>query len=849
MSASKTRSLLDNLPAPLSSFIGRKQEIAEIKSLLATHRLVTLTGPGGCGKTRLALEVARELRAQFSGELCLVELAPLTAESLVAPAIASMLGLREKAGQPVKDVLVSNLETRTALLVLDNCEHLVSACAALVAGLLAACPHLCFLATSREPLGIPGEAIWVVPPLTLPRPQPWRSPSHPQERMKTYRESEAIQLFVTRAASASPGFQFTQESGLYIAEICRRLDGLPLAIELAAAHIRAFSAQQIAERLDDQFRLLSSRLRTNPARHQTLTATLDWSYELLSVEEKQLLARLAVFIDGWSLESAEAVCSGETIQPSAIMPLLFNLVDKSLVIVDDSGERRFRLLETIRQYALRKLTEAEKVTTIRDRHLTFFCRWAEMASEGLVGREQAEWLARFEAEHDNLRAALDWSQAAERAHDGLRLATACGYFWRLRGNLNEGQARLIDALSQKGSQKRDKVRAWALLWAAHLAYLQSSYDLTAKRAQEALEISRELGSDGMPGEARAYDLLGEVATEVGDYKRAPKHFEKALAIYRELGNRRGLADMLMQLAWAAMRLGNYSQAEPLFQECLVHYRALNEAFLLGIGLSGLGELAVRQGNYQDAERLLQESLDLRRQLGERWGIAVSLGSLAWVALYRRDFAHMRELLAESLEIRTDLGDQGGIAWCLEKAAEALVLESEAVPARYRGPVAKRAARLFGAASALRAARNSIIDPADRPLYEQRLDALRHTLDDSTFAEAWQEGAALPLDDVVALALSPGPTEASPAALFSDGDSKAPYGALSPRERETAVLIAAGKTNREIAELMVVREKTIETYVTRILNKLGFDSRVQIATWAVSTGLTQHNSDAGTEPGA
>ena len=837
-------SLQGNLPTPLSSFVGRKQEMTDIKALLSAHRLVTLTGPGGVGKTRLALEVARDLWADYPDGIWLVELAPLATETLVAQAVASALGLREETGQPISELLVNRLRTRTALLLLDNCEHLVETCAALSASLLAACPDIRLLATSREPLGIPGEVVWIVPPLTLPAPQPWRTPDHEQESMAAYRRAEAMQLFSARAAAADPGFRLTAENGPWVAEICRRLDGLPLAIELAAARIRAYSPRQIAERLDDRFRLLSSRLRTAPARQHTLAATLDWSYGLLSEAEKQLLKRLAVFADGWTLDAAEAVIADEPALRDGTMSLLSNLVDKSWVVVDHSGgRRRYRLLETIRQYAFRKLAEAGEVTVARDRHLSYFRQWAEMASERLSGPEQREWLARFEAEHDNLRAALDWSQvAAERAGTGLRLAVACGYFWRLRGYLSEGRERLGQALNQEGVKESSKARALALLRAAHLAYLQSDYAACGRLAQAALDASRQLGSAGRIELARALDLLAKIAIETGDYERASEHLEGALQIYHEQEYGRGVANTLMQLGGWAMRSGDYEKADSYLAQSLTYCRDLPEPFLTASVLSSLGELALRRGRYDLATERLQESLTLRRSLDDRLGIAASLGSLAWAALLQVDYRRTRKLLRESLAIRVEIGDHGGVAWCMEKAAEALILEASALPAALRKQVGARAVRIFAAAAALRAPLKSVIDSADRPAYEQTLQALRTDLGQERFAAAWVEGEALLLSEAIEKALVPALTPADAARLSQAEADKLKFGGLSPRERETAALIAEGKTNREIAEIMVVREKTIETYVTRILNKLGFDSRVQIATWAVTIGLTEPNDE-------
>jgi len=490
-----------------------------------------------------------------------------------------------------------------------------------------------------------------------------------------------------------------------------------------------------------------------------------------------------------------------------------------------------RLLETIRQYAHEKLAESGKAEATRGRHLDYFVQWAEDAEPHLTGPAQLAWLSRFEVEHDNLRAALEWSQTAEnRAIPGLRLAGACGRFWRLRGYLSEGRMRLSTALAQAESRKPQNAaaRAWALDRAANLAYLQSDYPATRSLSEESLAIWRELGETGRQGVAEALSMLGEVATEEGDYATAPALFEEALAIWRALKDARGIGNELMQLGWAAMRTGDYEQAAARLEEALTWSRKAEYTTDIAFTLAGLGEVAVRQGQYERATRLLEESLAIRREHGDKWGTGTSLGALGWVALRQRDFVRMRALLRESLVVRILLGDKGGIAWCLEKLAEAATVQGQAVPSSARSEHFRRAVRVFGAAAALRTPVNSVIDPADRPAYERNLAILRAALREETFAATWTEGSKMALEEVVEYALSEPDLPAMP--------KKGSFGGLSAREREAAVLIAQGKSNREIAEEMTVRVKTVETYITRILNKLSFDSRVQIAIWAKDKGL-------------
>ena len=818
----------NNLTIPLSTFIGRERETEEIKQLLSAHRLVTVTGPGGSGKTRLALKVAGEPLTQFEHGIWFVELASLYEPSLLSQAVAAALKLQEQSGGSWTEILAEYLASRQTLLVLDNCVHLIGACAQFADTLLQRCRDLRILATSREVLGIIGEVAWSVPPLSLPSQHPWTNPAGGQEAVDYYEGFESVQLFVDRAKAVYQPFQLTSENGPWVAEICRHLDGMPLAIELAAARVRDLSVQQIAHRLDERFRFLTAGSRTAPPRQQTLLSTLDWSYGLLQEKEQQVLQRLSVFVGSLTLQAAEVVCAGEGVESAEVVDALFRLVGKSLVMSEkpESGEAhfqpRYRLLETIRQYALEKLTESGALADAKARHLDYFIQWAEMAEPHLGGSGQLPWVELFEVEHDNLRAALEWCNAdTARADSGLRLTATCARFWRLRGYLSEGRAHISAALSHVNPDEKTEARAQALYWGAALAYLQSDYPATRRLGEESLALWRELSPANKSGLADMLDILGELATEEGDYATAPVRFAEALDIYRELEDPRGIGDVLMQLAWAYMRMGDYEKVAPLMEEALDIFREIGHASLIGFTLAGMGELAVRQEQYERATQLLEKSLDIRKQHGYNWGIAASLGSLGWVALRKRDLGRMKSLLGESLAIRVKLGDRGGIAWCLEKLAEA----------KFEQALFPEAAKLFGHAQSVRLPIGSVIDPADQPGYTRLISELRSALGQDVFSGLWAEGAAMPLKEVIDLALS----ESEPL-TGTQRRERETLGGLSPRELEVVVLIAQGKSNREIAETMTVGAKTIETYVTRILNKLGFNSRVQIATWAVEKKL-------------
>ena len=816
--------ILHNLVTPMSSFIGRERDISWVKKSLVDHRLVTLTGSGGCGKTRLAYQVAGELITAYEQGVWLVEFAPLSDPLLIPQTVASALGLRERQDAELSQTVYEHLSSRHALIVFDNCEHLIADIARFVDKILQICPHLSVLATSREGLGIPGEAIWAVPPLSLPAQQPWTDPASAQEAANFYLKSESVQLFIARVSPASPGFSLTAENGPWVAEICRRLDGMPLAIELAAARARALSVKQIAERLDDRFGLLTAGSRTAPPRQQTLAATLDWSYALLGEPERRVLQRLSVFAGGATLEAAEAVCACEHVRPAEVLDVLSHLVDKSLVVADhSSSETRYRLLETIRQYAGQKLSEQGDEKVCKDSHLAYFVHWAEEMAPTLDGQNKLKGLEEYENEHDNLRAALDWcSSNGNKAKAGLQLATACGRFWRLHGHVSEGRRRFSIALSPKLVQDRSSLHARALYYSALLAYLQGDYPAAQPMIEESLTIWRELGQEGLAMLGHTLLLLGDLKNEVGDYSGALPVFHEALQIFSQLNDKKGIGWIHMQLGWEAMRIGDYLQAQNHLEKYLTLSQETGDMEGLIYALSGLGEVAVRLGQVNRASDLLRKSLSLSRDQGDKWGEATILGSLGWIALRQRDFDLMRQLLNDSLALRMEIGDKGGMAWCLEKLAEAAFREGEY----------QKAAKIFGSAASLRIPIHSAIDQVDLPDYERTLVGLRSRLDQETFTQCWNEGTAMRLKDVIACALS-GPAVRMDEPSISD---KEKFQGLSKRERETAAWIAQGKSNREIAQAMTVGEKTVETYVTRILDKLGVNSRVQIATWAVEKGL-------------
>jgi len=679
-----------NLPRQLTTFIGRRREIAEVKRLLSETRLVTLTGTGGAGKTRLALQVAAELVDVYPDGVWFVELATLTDPILVPQAVAGSLGLRELPDRPLLAVLLERLERKHLLLVLDNCEHLVEACAHLTVALLQACPGLRVLATSREALSVPGEAVWRVPPLSLPDLE--RMPS--AEELLQY---EAVQLFVERARAVRPDFALTSTDARAVLELCRRLDGIPLAVELAAARMSAMSVVQIAERLGDRFRLLTGRGRTVLPRHQTLKAAVDWSYHLLSGEEKAVWRRLSVFAGGWTLEAGEAIGEGGEVGARDVLDLLAQLVFKSLVIMDEmAGSGRYRFLETLAQYGRDRLLESGEADAVRNRHLVWFLQVAEQAEPELVGAQQTAWLARLEAEHDNLRAAMEWSLNGGDPEAGLRLASAVWRFWFIHGYLSEGR-RWLEALLKRNDRFSATVRANALLAAGNLAVFGQS-----------------------------------------DYEGGRSYYEESLALWREVGDDRGVARLLNGLGMLAAGQGDHATARTLYEESLAIRRTLGDTWGVANSLHNLGRVLFRQGNYPTANALLKESLAMWRELGDRQNIAMALVNLGFVACSQEEYQSATAYVAESLTIRQELEDKRGIAYALEGFAWL---------AAARGSGA-RAARLFGAAEVLRDALGARLPPADRPYYDRMIGAARSAIGDDQFSVAWGEGRAMTLEQAV-----------------------------------------------------------------------------------------------------
>jgi predicted ATPase len=726
---------LTNLPVPTTSFIGRESEIAEVKQWLTSTRLLTLIGSGGCGKTRLSLQVAADLLNDYSDGVWLVELASLSNPAAFISTVVSALGLSEERNRPLIETLIDYLKPKMLLLVLDNCEHLKAACASLAHTLLRSCPQVKILATSREALQIMGETVWRVP--SLLRPDPNDLFLGTEESILQLIEYDAVRLFVERARAQRTDFALNKQNGRAVAAVCHRLDGIPLALELAAAWMSSMTVGQIALHLDDCFGLLTRGNATALPRQQTLRALIDWSYELLNNQEKILLQRLSVFVGGWTLEAAEAVCGGDGIVVGRVLHVLTSLVDKSLVVFEEREEEgRYHFLETIRQYARERLAKTEEAQALGGRHRNHFLALAEMAEPQLTGAEQARWLERLEVEHDNLREALAWCKAEEGgAEAGLRLAGALWRFWWVRGYLSDGWAYLAKALERSGAFARTPARAKALSGAGNLVWNQGDYGTARTLYEESLAIRRELGDK--LGIAASLGNLGVMAYEQGDYGAARTLYEEGLAIRRELGDKLGIAASLGNLGVVAFYQGDYGAARTLDEESLAIQRELGDKGGIANSLICLGLVAYMQGEYGSARTLYEESLAIKRELGDKLGIAALLGNLGSVAHKQGGSGAARTLYEESMAILRELGDKRVIAYLLEGFADLAKTEGQA----------ERAARLWGAAEALREAIGSPIPPNEREMYKRNVTATREA-----FAAAWADGGAMTIEQAIEYAL-------------------------------------------------------------------------------------------------
>lgn len=739
--------------------------------------MLSLTGAGGAGKSRLALRLASELIEQHSDGVWHVDISALAHPTLVPHAVASALGVRERPGRQLMEALTAEVRSAKLLLVLDNCEHLAAACGTLAAALLQAGPGLRILATSRQALGAPGEATWPVPALSVPGPGE-------ASTVEALLEYEAPRLFVERAMAARPTLSPSLRDVVTVAEICRQLEGIPLAIELAAARVKVLTVEQIAARLGDRFLLLKGR-SVDPARHQTLYALVEWSHELLSEAEQVLFRRLSVFAGGWSLEAAEAVCSSEQLSADAILPNMAQLVAKSLVLAEEQhGEMRYAMLEMICQHAADKLRESAEEEVVRGRHRDWLLGLADQAEEAVWGPAQVEWLDRLERDLDNIRSMLHWAIERGEIESGLRLAGALWRFWQVRGHVGEGEQWLEQLLALAGHEMRTAGRAKALKAAGFLLFLQGDYPAAERLIEESLAIGREL-SDRLGIVASLCDL-GLVRRCAGDFVSARALLEEALARSRELGSRTWEARTLNNLARMSFYEGDLATSRALHEKSLAKGREVGDSWAMAIALGDLGDVAQAQGEESSARSFHKESLALWQRVGDGRGIAQSLEGLAILAAARSD--------------------------------------------------TERAVRLLGAAAALREVISELPSLSRRKILDELLLTARETLGDGAYCVVFAEGETMPLEQAIDLALSAGDVprrrRRQPEASSLIRETQP----LTERECEVATRVARGLTNREIAAELVISELTAETHVRNILRKLDFTTRAQIAAWAVEHGL-------------
>jgi non-specific serine/threonine protein kinase len=686
---------ITNIPIPLTSFVGREEEIKETKLLISEARLLTMTGPGGSGKTRLAIEVANELGGMFSNGVWWIDLAALTDPNLVPQSVAKALRVQELSNQSLTNTLANSLQAKEILLVFDGCEHLLDACAQLGKHLLTACHGLKIIATSREVLGIPGERVFPVPTLSSPDPD--------IADLSTLNTYDAVRLFIERATTHKPDFAMTDQNAQAIGHLLFELDGIPLAIELAAARVQALNVEQMAARLDDRFRLLTGGSRTALPRHQTLLATLDWSYDLLSSDEQTVLQRLSVFTGGWSVAAAETVCSGAPIQTEDVLDLLSLLANKSLVLTDrrPGEEARYRMLDTIREYARVKLIESGEETLVRDHHLDFFVMLAEQAEPQLSKPNQVIWFNRLETEHENLRSAMVWSLEQKEASPALRLVGALSWFWYTHCHYYEARELSLQILSSPFTRERTAARAKAL---GKVGFVQWA-------------LERE--TDVSP-------LL-----------------EEALEIATEIGDRSNIAWTLVFFGIVTSTHRDHQEGLSLIEQGLEEYKALDSVgkYEVGFALTFLGDGYYFKGDNQRAQEIYETSVDILREVQDQNLLAYALRRLGYTARYRGDLEEAEHKCRQSLELNMKLGHKQGVAACITGFACIALDRGEA----------NIAVQLFAAVETQLEKILYWLMPSDSIEFERNVSLAREQLGEEAFAASWAEGRAMTTEQAIARA--------------------------------------------------------------------------------------------------
>ncbi len=812
-----------HLPEEPNSFVGRERELSELRRMLRHTRALTLWGPGGIGKTRLALRLLAAVADEFPDGAWFVELADLQQADLVASRVAAVIGVSEEAGRPLRQTLADALRGRRLLLALDNCEHLIDVSAELSQWLLASSPGLRLLTTSREPLRLAAETVWRVPPLSV-------APAGTDPAGKDAYRYEAIRLFADRAAAASPGFVVGPANAAVVTSICRALDGMPLAIELAAARVRALSVEEISARLDDRFGLLTAGQRSAAPRQRTLRAAIEWSHELLTPPERVLFRRLSVFT-GWSLEMAGQVCSDADIPARALLALIAALVDKSLVVPEPAlfGQTRYRMLDTIREYACDRLAEAGEQEKFAGALRDYAVRTAERNLAIGMARVPAPWSARvdvfrrYDVDASNVFQALNWCLAQRGAGDveaGLRICTAVSPCWIVWGSFAEGGEWLDSFLALDSAAVPAGVRGAATVVRAQLAL--SSDPATAEAlATEGLKLCRDAG-DGF-WTAAALNLLAEVTLHTGRTDEAAAHTGDALEVAQRGGDGWNEGYALGTRAALAAQAGKLREAQQLASASVAVMRRIDQQWGAARALLGLGDLARLRGHPGEAHSRYVEALAILREIGARPEIARCLAGLARVAMDLGATEQARRHLTRSIRLSHATGARIGVARGLEAFAALAVHENQP----------ERAVQLTAAATALR--ETAGLPPLSGARTESYLTPARR-LGDAVVARLWAQGRALNSEAAVALALDL-PPDAAPesdnralAVVGAYEVAAAPPSSLTPREHQIAALVAVGASNKAIAEELSISHTTAARHVANILAKLGFTSRTQIAAW-------------------
>ncbi len=810
-------SIRHNLPARRVRLVGREDDSVAVRQLAleAAGRLATLTGTGGCGKTQLALQVAADMLDRFPDGVWFVDLAALQVPELVPNAVAAVLGRHEHPGRALVDTIVAYLRTRQLLLVLDNCEHLIEVTAELAERILATCPEVRLLATSRERLRVPGEVTWRVTSLRSPDPQATVAPAD-------LLDYSAAQLFVDRATAAQPDFTLTSGNVADVARICARLEGLPLAVELAAARVPVLSPAQVLERLDDSFHLLVGGSRTAPGRQQTMRATLDWSYRLLTQRERLVFARLAVFAADFSLEAAEAVCPEGDVASSEVLDLLGALVEKSLLVGEErDGVTRYRLLEPVRQYAQECLIASGEYDRMRRRHGLCYVAYGEARNfeTNRGGPRRFEATMELDREYPNIRAALSWAIEAGETEPGLSLAGSLLFLWQIQGAISEGRDWLVRLFALPSADAPTVGRARSLAALGHMEQMRPDYEASLAACDEAIRLAQQLNEPLIEWLGLLFSANSAVTH--GDVRRAENYGRRALTCARAAadGVCEGMSLMAVSvIAWVRVDL---AEAEQLIAQALRLARAERDSWNELFALIVSGHLRLAQRDFSGAHQFLEAALVIARRCGDPpGGTAWTLDGLGEVATASARFDQARAWLIKRLELRYESGGIDILPTTLDRLA--VVEAASGQP--------ERALRLTGAADAIYEALGQPRIETDRQLQVERwLSAARDRLGAERADRLFAEGRALSIEDAVALACA----GAEAAAAVAESRSQP----LTQREQDVATLLADGLTNRQIADRLVITERIVAAHIEHILNKLGFASRHQVAIWAVEHDLS------------